>query len=498
MRDDSNCALISASTLYNLVACEHRVHLDAFGDESLRDAIHPFVEWLWRNGISFEAATMAGSGNAALNLRDAPKDERERLTVEAIQRREPLIYGGKLSADDLVGEPDLLRLEENGYVPIDIKSGAGTDNSSVEAKPKGHYAVQLALYVDILERLGVSAGRFAYVWDRFGDEVLYDFTAPKSVRNQTTLWNDYGVVLDKARAIFGNECATSPASTSICKQCHWYSECLRELTQRDDLSLLPELGRARREALLEHVATISELAARDMVTLLDTNGRSVVKGFSEASLLKYINRAMLRSSGGDPYAKEPIVLPPSVMEVVLDIENHPFRDRCYLHGILSRRIGSGIVEHSAFFADEASEQSERAAFNAAWEHLQLLRPFTLYTYSNHERTWWRKMQRRYPDVCSDADIDGLFDPETAVDLYYGIILSKTEWPTNDFSLKTLASHCGFVWRDAEPSGSASIVWYDEHLSGSHEAKQRVLEYNEDDCRATLALVDVLRELDVRL
>jgi len=48
-------------------------------------------------------------------------DEKERLTSEAMERREPLIIGGRISADDLLGDPDVLRLEGDGYVPIDIK-----------------------------------------------------------------------------------------------------------------------------------------------------------------------------------------------------------------------------------------------------------------------------------------------------------------------------------------------------------------------------------------
>jgi hypothetical protein len=44
-----------------------------------------------------------------------------------MQRREPLIYSGRISADDLLGVPDLLRKEAGGYVPGDIKSGAGEE-----------------------------------------------------------------------------------------------------------------------------------------------------------------------------------------------------------------------------------------------------------------------------------------------------------------------------------------------------------------------------------
>jgi hypothetical protein len=61
----------------------------------------------------------------------------------------------------LVGIPDLLQKEVGGYVPGDIKSGAGQEGGDEDGdgKPKLHYAVQLTLYVDILERLGLSAGR---------------------------------------------------------------------------------------------------------------------------------------------------------------------------------------------------------------------------------------------------------------------------------------------------------------------------------------------------
>ena len=43
----------------------------------------------------------------------------------------------------------------------------------------------LALYTDILERKGLSAGRRAFVWDIHGKEVPYDFEALYGKRNPT-------------------------------------------------------------------------------------------------------------------------------------------------------------------------------------------------------------------------------------------------------------------------------------------------------------------------
>jgi len=85
-----------------------------------------------------------------------------------------------------------------------------------------------------------------------------------------------------------------------------------------------------------------------------------------------------------------------------------------------------------------------------------------------------------------------------VDLYFDVVLPKTEWPTKDYSIKTLAKYLGFSWRDTHPSGAASIEWFHRWVdSGDLEIKQRILDYNEDDCRATRVLLDGIRALPVR-
>jgi predicted RecB family nuclease len=46
-----------------------------------------------------------------------------------------------------------------------------------------------------------------------------------------------------------------------------------------------------------------------------------------------------------------------------------------------------------------------------------------------------------------------------MDLYLDVVKSNTEWPTNDYSIKTLATYLGFKWRYKEPSSAASIDWW---------------------------------------
>ena len=174
----------------------------------------------------------------------------------------PLIYNGRIEADGLLGDPDLLRKEGTGYAPIDIKSGSGEEGSDEEddGKPKKTYAVQLSLYVDILERLGLSAGRTAYIWDIHGEEVPYRLNEPRTKTGKETLWQEYQAYLAEARSIIARTAETLPACASVCKLCHWYSSCLIAAKTTDDLTLIPELGRAARDAMMNEIPNGTRLS----------------------------------------------------------------------------------------------------------------------------------------------------------------------------------------------------------------------------------------------
>jgi predicted RecB family nuclease len=448
---------VTASVLYNLVHCPQRVALDAFGAITARDDINPFVKLLWERGTLFEKETIAKLKQPFLDLSGFERDENERRTLEAMQRGEPLIYAGRISAANLVGAPDLLRKEAGGYVPGDIKSGAGEEGASDDAdgKPKIHYAVQLALYVDILERLGLSAGRHGFVWDIHGEEVAYDFTTPQGPRKPEPLWDEYQWALSEAQAILARTATPQAAYASVCKLCHWYNHCVEELTRLDDLTLIPFLGRPIRDAMQETVPTIGDLAA--------SNPDAYVKGTKTA----------FKGLGADRLKL--------------------FHARATM---LKHRDGRNDQEKFIhFFADGVTPEAERDAFAAAFAYFNGQADALIYYYSKYERTIYRKLQGKFPAVCSPEDIERLFDPSRAVDLYGDVVIKATEWPTRDHSIKTLAKYLGFTWRDTHPSGAASVEWFDRWCRDRDPAvKQRILEYNEDDCRATRVLLDGIRQL----
>jgi predicted RecB family nuclease len=489
---------ITASVLYDLVHCPQRVALDAFGDASRRDQASPFVRLLWERGTLYEREVISALNQPFLDLSGYDEEVRERLTLEAMRRGEPLIYSGRIASGDLLGVPDLLRKEAGGYVPGDIKSGAGEEGGGDDndGKPKLHYAVQLALYVDILEHLNLSPGRRAFVWDIHGDEVLYDFIAPQGPRKPETLWDEYQTFLAEARSVLARAVAPQGASSATCKQCHWYNYCGEQLANADDLTLIPSLGRAVRDTLQGTIPTIAALAEANLDSLI-VGKKTPFKGVGPDRLRLFQARAeLLKSDRPQPYLRAPVSLPKTPVELFFDIEVDPMRDICYLHGVVERRDGDAASEQFAFFfAEAASDEAERNAFASAMAYFRSLSDAAIYYYSKYERTIYRKLQRKYPDVCSPEDVERLFEPAHAIDLYGDVVIKATEWPTRDHSIKTLAKFLGFVWRDAHPSGAASIEWFDRWCKdGKPETRQRILDYNEDDCRATRVLLDGIRGL----
>lgn len=92
------------------------------------------------------------------------------------------------------------------------------------------------------------------------DWALYDLEAQFGVRNPTTLWAEYQDYLNEARRIVTRTEQTTPAYSSPCKMYWWYTKCIGELERQDDLTLISELGRSRRNAMAEKIGTITELA----------------------------------------------------------------------------------------------------------------------------------------------------------------------------------------------------------------------------------------------
>ena len=210
-------------------------------------------------------------------------------------------------------------------------------------RPKKEYAVQLALYTEILYEIDVSSARHAFVWDINGDEIKYEFDEEfGSVTHN--LVNIYEKTLNELRASISDNSKSSPAYSSICKLCHWRSECMNVLTENNDLTLIPELGRSNRDNLQPRLNNIQELAESDIESFLNGQ-RTVFPGIGIKSLEKFNRRAdLINDPNGKPYLISPVAFPECETELFFDIEVDSMQNFCYLHGFVLRK--NKITERS--------------------------------------------------------------------------------------------------------------------------------------------------------
>ena len=492
---------ISADMLYNYIQCPHRLYLDLFEDPDKRDPETAFMKLLWERGIDFEKQVIAEMEQPFLDLSGFSGIEKENRTRKALNEGINLIYSGRLSTDNLVGEPDLLLKKDGSYTAGDIKSGSGLEgeNETSEGKPKLHYAVQLGLYTDILEQLNYSRVKTPFIHDIYGRDIIYDLEQPRGKRNLELWWNTYQQTLSDVQEIIEQKLITIPAHCSACKLCHWRSFCLRQLILRKDLTLIPELGRKKRDIMQKRIRKFTEFAKKPFVEFINAK-KTIFPGIGIDTLRKYHARArLLAKIDKFAYAKIKIDFPQADTELFFDVETDPMHDFCYLHGFIERHNQEPSTEkYVAFFADNNSKKAEERAFIDAWHYIKQHFPCAVYYYSSYEKTIWKKLYKKYPDIISISELESFFNSPLVIDLYGKIVKKYTEWPTFSYSIKDLAKYLGFRWRDESPSGAESIEWYHRWLEkGKIELKERILQYNEDDCIAMAVLLEGIKRLPVK-
>jgi predicted RecB family nuclease len=193
-------------------------------------------------------------------------------------------------------------------------------------------------------------------------------------------------------------------------------------------------------------------------------------------------------------------------DVEVDIDMESYNDVTYLWGAFVRTATEleGITEGYVSFAEwgELDATSESTLFGRFWQWFRALRSgvheqgrsFAAYCFwaQAENGAMNRAIETAAPGCPSREEVDAfrLAHPNEWIDIHdVAKNQIQTEGPVG---LKSLAGAAGFRWRDEYPSGEASMIWYEHtRLPGAEAdaARQRLLEYNEDDCRATLALRD---------
>lgn len=380
---------------------------------------------------------------------------------------------------------------------------------------------------------------------------------------------------EKSRRTLPLEPLTKPEWKPECKDCPWRQVCRDELTEMNDISLLPGMTPTRSKKYRENgVETVSDLAKLDYATaalteekipvealraqaqtfpkkqlrepaesLLNKRGASLARatallhknGFNTVKDLQKIDRttAECASSGATGMGRtidqaratstQKVYLSRDTqfvgfdrarLEVDIDFEDHA--GYTYMFGMLvsgrtkapngDRKTRS---EYRAYCSWDASEAGEAKAFADFWGELMRLHKyaqdrrygFRAYHYTQHEVHAIKQLATRHegkPGVPTLADVTAFMGSRFWVDLY-PIVSKDMVWPTQDYTVKSIAKHVRHAWSGDGVNGALSIVWYQEALSHPDPAvrEQRIEElliYNRQDNEATLKIRDWITDL----
>lgn len=515
---DAPSAFIDARAL---IGCRHRLHLDADHPEALvgisdDPGVRQRREAATVHRTRVRDALVAAAPDTWVvidpGLRAA---ERAEATLRACAAGAQRIWGGllpqELDTGRRGGSEILLRdPDRGGYIPIIVVNHKVTDPRQPEPadfhpttsdpyhwhpRPDPHRKLRpqprdqhrLAHLHRMLQRHGLASpalvgGVIGYHFDRI------------LVHDLSPLLADYDQRYADRIAVVRGELPTVPSKVPECRQCPWWKRgiegpsCEDWLIERRDVSLVAPGSRA--EVLHRHgVETIDDLAAWAGPDPEDWQHGP----FDEAVVTA---RAWI---AGAPLVRRVESVRVRRADVEVDVDLESFQEYgAYLWGTLLDGVYRPFVTWDPLPTDD-----EGRSFGEFWTWLMTVRAeaaaagktFAAYCYSRTaEDKWLYESARRFagrPGVPTVDQVRAFVDGPQWVDMFQAV--SDQFICPNGKGLKKIAPVAGFAWRDSEAGGEASMSWYRLAVGydGAPDLTQRtrLLEYNEDDVRAT----QVLRE-----
>jgi predicted RecB family nuclease len=485
------------------------------------------------------------TGRDVVDLRGLDEDKQAHIaaTVAAMSAGRAVIIGGRLP-DDLAGgrtgKPDaLLRASAGGYHPCDVKAHKVLDKHTSDglvssiSEPGFDSAaphefglryderdlLQLAHYWRMLQACGYQAAEPrgsiigtdtpplpSLAWYHLDEPLFRTFSRRLGKTQRSSLdrydhEHDFRVrVARVAQARTGAaddpEPLVVPVGQPECLACAWAPVCVDTLPGDDLSARLPAGKLSVREYLTlreQGINSLDDLADANLEQLLSTpyaqeNGhlRGLATRLRKARTSAELTRLDLevRMRPGAAFA-----VPRAEVEIDLDVE-WDRSNRVYLWGALVTTRGTS--EFVPFLdATATDDASERTLAQRCLDWIASTHPDALvYHYSPAEQSQARRILG--PDVSRYTGTSA--DPSRWIDLHPFV---RDGFDAREgLGLKTIATAgAGFAWRDEDPGGLQSQEWLDAARGGDASAERRIVDYNEDDVRATLALRNWLDGLD---
>lgn len=454
---------ITEKTFYHYIKCPNWVFFRANGKTG-SEPHDPLLDRLVDDGMLPEYERLLISDREdVVEVKSEDPDDAFRETLEFMREGRETIYNATLIHGHWVGSPNILAKVEGRsdlgdyyYVASDIKRAR---------KMRDEYKLQGCFYAELLSRIQKVKPVQGYVITP-DKEILSYLIEEFEV--------DFKLNLHEIERIIAGD-RPSHILTSGCKQSPWFETCRGEAQECNDLSILNRVWREEVVALQKAgYTTIDQLAAASVPEL----GHKVkdVRPFR----LEILHDQAVAITKDMFIIREAVDLPKAKTELYFDIESDPLRDFDYLFGVLE--VTDGKETYYSFVAKNPEDEGK--AWKEFTHFIEAYIDAPIYHYGWFEREVVDRFVAKYG--ASEFAIEAL--ERNMIDILY-ILRPAVVFPLSFYALKDIARYIGFEWRDPEASGLNSILWFEGYLANKRKTSllKRVIEYNEDDVRATYVL-----------
>lgn len=275
---------------------------------------------------------------------------------------------------------------------------------------------------------------------------------------------------------------TTPAAPKLflnanCNTCKFRDRCRKEATERENLSLLTGLQPKEIDTWNERgIFTVTQLAHTFRPKTMGRSSHNPKRHSQQLQAMAIRDKTT--------YVRKRPDMPVASTRVYLDVEGIPDTGLYYLIGLLV--VKDGGQERHQFWAD--SELDQEAMWHDFLLVLTHVDDYAVVHFGRYERDFVREMYRRYGGnggISEEGLLSRLFDVHAAT-------RTNVFFPVYSNSLKEIAAFLGFGWQGPIQSGIDSIVWRYKWAEARDDAvKDALLQYNQEDCMAAMAVFDHL-------
>jgi predicted RecB family nuclease len=496
MQATNSRLVLSPSDLNDYVEC---AHLTTLALEVARGARRPpYVPddhgaLLRRKGEEHEAAYLASlraAGREVVDVIGADRwdfDGSARATVDAMRAGADIIYQATFVLGDWRGRADFLERVERpsalgawGYEALDAK---------LARAEKPTYVLQLCFYTEAITAIQVEPPSAMHVLLGIGER-------------RTLRHADFGAYYRRVRAGFlaalGRGEETEPYRVDHCSLCEFRAVCDERWEREDHLLLVAGIRREHVTRMrAAGIGTLARLAQAAPATRIEHVAPHTFEALNDQARLQ-LHR---RTTGVLDWHALPVEpergfarLPrPSPGDVVFDIEGDPFwepaRGLHFLFGLLTD--DDGTWRYRTIWAHDRA--GERQALEALVDlfHERLARDpgMHVYHYGAYEPTALKQLMGVY--ATREDGVDALLRAEVFVDLH-SVVRQGLRAGVPGYSLKDVEALPAFRRQADVKNGTRAVLAYEQWMASRTPARlAEIADYNEEDCRATLALRDWL-------